>query len=92
MKRIRRNVLKFRDFEIDEDDYHVLTSMLNTKGNLEDDAYYRTVARAIKGGAVEVNEQDNADKRVTYFGLKEFQNGKNQSLAILLIPRFWSEN
>ena len=75
IEKSNRNVLKFRDFEMDEDDYRVLDNMLSKPGNLNDDPEVYTVWDAVNRGCVSVAKNDNDERRVTSFRLNEFRDG-----------------
>ena len=62
---------------MDEADYYVLEQMLSRPGNLKDGALTDSVSKAIAKGYLEVDKENNDDKRVTFFGLDtEFRNGR----------------
>jgi hypothetical protein len=72
----KRNIIKFREFEIDEDDFHTMGMILSNQGNLNKGDSVRTVASAVMLGKIksENDEDDNKSKRVTYFGLRLYRN------------------
>lgn len=66
-KRKARHVLKFRDFEIDEDDYHVVERMLREMAKSSGVDLVSSTADAIKDGRIIEVDKESSERRAIHF-------------------------